>query len=72
MTVRSSEQPNTTLVVGNFKRGQENWTKRHCMSFSTDNESMEKHLKPCTHSTGLRNSNSGKFLEYKTDTDKLE
>lgn len=57
------EQPNTTLVVGNFKRGQENWTKRHGMSFSTNNESMEKHLKPCTHNTELGNSNSGKFLE---------
>lgn len=63
MILCCSKQPNTTLVVVNFKRGQENWTKGHGMSFSTDNESMEKHRKPCTHNTELRNSNSGKFLE---------
>lgn len=63
MILCCSKQPNTTLVVVNFKRGQENWTKGHGMSFSTDHESTEKHLKPCTHNTELRNSNSGKFLE---------
>jgi len=40
--------------------------QKDVMSFGTHNESMEKQLKPRTHNTELRNSNSGKFLETAT------